>query len=272
MPRIMSTAARPSSTKSSGCGSSRRWTALSLEDRQQLVQRPPELRLAARRRLRSAVELRVHHPAVQVDGELDRPLPVADRRLPLVLVRPGPAVERQVRGDPHPGPVQRGPEPAHHVPVGPRVQEERGEVLARRQLDPLVAEVGDQRRAVRSAAYARSMYGSSASFMSGSSLRRRARVARPATPAPGSRSAVPRAPRPTPPPRRSRPSCSGRARRPRRPRRSTPAARRRTRGRTALASRRVPGREASPPSRTRTGLGSPSAAVPSSPTTSPRMS
>ena len=95
MPRIMSTAVLPSSTKSSGWGSSRKCDALALEHRQQFLHGAPELALAAARLLGPAVELGVHDAAVELDGDLDRALPVAHRRLPLVLVRARPAVQRQ---------------------------------------------------------------------------------------------------------------------------------------------------------------------------------
>jgi hypothetical protein len=60
---------------------------LTLEHREQPLHRPPELRFAGGGGLRPAAELRVHHLAAEVDGDLDGALPVADRRMALVLVR-----------------------------------------------------------------------------------------------------------------------------------------------------------------------------------------
>lgn len=92
--------------------------ALTLEYRQEFLQRAPELRLAAAGRLRPPVELGVHHGAVQLDGQLDGPLPVAHCGLPLFLVRAGPAVQGQVRGHLDPGAAERGLELCH--PAGVR--------------------------------------------------------------------------------------------------------------------------------------------------------
>src|SRR5207244_445341 len=68
--------------------------AFALEDRQQLLHRSPELRLAARRGLRTAVELGVHRRAAYIHGKLDRPFPVPYGGLPLVLVRSRPTGQR----------------------------------------------------------------------------------------------------------------------------------------------------------------------------------
>ena len=78
---------------------------LALEDRQQLLHRPPELRLGRRGLFGTAVELRVHHVHPELDRDLDRALPVADGRLPLVLVGAGPAEQRQQARDLDPGVV-----------------------------------------------------------------------------------------------------------------------------------------------------------------------
>ena len=105
--------------------------AFPLEDRQQLLHRPPELRLAAGRSLWPPVELRVHHRAADVDRQLDRPLPVANGRLALVLVWARPAIERQDRRQLDPGLPQGGPELVDPSPVGPRMAEEGDEVGSR---------------------------------------------------------------------------------------------------------------------------------------------
>ena len=68
--------------------------SLAFEDRQQLLHRSPELRFALAGRLRPTVELRIHHPAIEVHGQLNGSLPVPHRGLALVLVRSGPPVQR----------------------------------------------------------------------------------------------------------------------------------------------------------------------------------
>ena len=79
--------------------------ALALEDRQQLLHRPPELRFGQRGLFGTAVELGVHDGHAELDRDLDRALPVADGRLPLVLVGAGPAEQRQQARDLDPGVV-----------------------------------------------------------------------------------------------------------------------------------------------------------------------
>src|SRR5687767_8643583 len=103
MPRMSSMAARPSSTKSSGVRLEAQFQALTLEDRKQLFHRSPELRLTGGRGLGASVEHGVHDPAAQLDRDLDGALPVADGSLALVLVRAGPLVQRENRGDLHAG-------------------------------------------------------------------------------------------------------------------------------------------------------------------------
>src|SRR5919202_73341 len=120
----------------------RQLDALPLEDRQQLLHRPPEHRLGELRCLRPAVELRVHRVHAEFDADLDGPLPVADGGLPLHLDRARPAHDRQQRGDAHAGVGQPGLERPDGGGVHPRVLEERDEVLAGRELDPLVAHAG----------------------------------------------------------------------------------------------------------------------------------
>src|ERR1019366_6208750 len=158
MPRTRSTPARPSSTKSSGCGSSTsripspsKTGAGSSSERQNWAPPaarapggPPERALAGRRRLGAPVELGVHHGRAEVHGDLDGPLPVADRRLAFGLVRAGPPVQGQHRGDFYAGRIQGLGELRDLGPAGPRVGEERQEVLARGQLDAGVAEVRDE--------------------------------------------------------------------------------------------------------------------------------
>jgi hypothetical protein len=102
---------------------------LAFEDRQQVLHRPPELGLTPTGCLGSAVELRIHHLAVEIDRQLDGSFPIAHRGLALVLVRSGPPVQGQVGSDLDAGRVQRALELRHNVPIGPRVQEERREVL-----------------------------------------------------------------------------------------------------------------------------------------------
>ena len=120
--------------------------ALLLEEGQQLVHRPPEHPLAGRRLTRVAVELGVHRVDAEVGRDLDGARPVAHRRLPVVLVRSRPAEERQHRRDPDAGRGQRLAEGGDARVVDPRMVEERDEVVARRELDPLVAEIGHERR------------------------------------------------------------------------------------------------------------------------------
>src|SRR5439155_4335563 len=77
-----------------------------------------------------------------VNGSLDRPLPVADRGDALVLVRARPAIERQDRGELQPRLLERGPELSDLCPFRPRVRKERDEIRPRRELDRVVADVG----------------------------------------------------------------------------------------------------------------------------------
>ena len=88
----------------------------------------------------------------ELHRDLDRALPVAHGRLPLVLVRPGPAEQRQQRGHLDARRGERLPERAHGRRVHPRMAEERDEVVARRQLDVLVARGPRRAPAARSAA------------------------------------------------------------------------------------------------------------------------
>ena len=115
--------------------------SLSLEDRQELLQGPPQLGLALGRPVGPAVELRVHRRAADIHRQLDRPLPVAHRGQPLVLVRAGPAIQGQDRGQLQVRLAQGGPELGNLGPIGPRMDEERDEVGPRRQLDRVVADV-----------------------------------------------------------------------------------------------------------------------------------
>src|SRR5436305_1561086 len=116
--------------------------AFSLEERQELLHRPPELRLAPCRLLGPAVELRVHRGAADRDRELDCALPVADRGLALVLVRTRPAIERQDRGELHPGVPEGNAELLDLRPIRAGMEEERDEVRPWGQLDRVVADVG----------------------------------------------------------------------------------------------------------------------------------
>src|SRR6266568_2794938 len=120
--------------------------ALALEDGEQFLQRPPELGLAGRGRIGPAVELGVHRVRAEVRGDLDGPFPVPHRGLALVLVRAGPPVQRQHRGDLHPGRGQGPGERGDLRLVRPRVQEEGQEILSGRELDVLGAQVRDQAR------------------------------------------------------------------------------------------------------------------------------
>ena len=201
--------AMPSSTKSSGCGSrTRRTPSRSKIGSSSSIDRQNWASLCGGR-LRPAVELGVHHGHPEIDGDLDGPLPVAHRRLPLVLVRAGPLVERQHRGDLDLGRGQRLLERRDAVPVHPRVQEERHEVVARRQLDVPVAEVGDQpgqleqRHLAQHVRVERDLH---ARHLLGVV---ELRLARPGPPRPARRCAAPRRRRRRPRRRRSRPRRSG---------------------------------------------------------------
>ena len=87
IPRMRSTAARPSSMKSSGCGSSTSRMPSRSKTGEQFLHRPPELGLAGRGRLGPAVELRVHRVHAEIRRDLDGPFPVAHRGLALAGVR-----------------------------------------------------------------------------------------------------------------------------------------------------------------------------------------
>ena len=208
--------------------------AFALEHRQQLLHRAPELRLAGRRRLRPPVELGVHHLHPEVHGYLDRPLPVAHRGLALVLVRARPPVQRQHRADLHAGRGQRLPEPGDLRLVRPRVQEERQEILPRRQLDAGVAEVRDdagqlgQRHAAEHVGVERDLHGRDLTGLTAPS--RRSRGARAGTPPCGCRSAAPPGSSPPRPWPRSRPRSWARSRTRRPPPSASPAAPRRRPG------------------------------------------
>jgi len=104
--------------------------AFPLENRQQRLHRPPELRFAFGRTLRSAIELGVHDRTIEFDRDLDGALPVAHRRLALVFVRTRPAVEWQQRRELNARLAQRRLELGHPCAVGAWVEEERYEILA----------------------------------------------------------------------------------------------------------------------------------------------
>ncbi len=102
-------------------------------------------RVAAIRR-GTAAELAVHRVDAHFDGDLDRLSPVADRGLALVLVRARPSVHRQQRCDLHSVIFQRLLEARDALRIGARMSPPGEEVVARRELDPLVAELGDLAR------------------------------------------------------------------------------------------------------------------------------
>jgi hypothetical protein len=118
--------------------------ALPLEQRQQLLHRAPEPVLAHGGLVRRPAQLGVHHRAPEVHGDLEGASPVPHGGAAAVLVRPRPPVQREDGGHGDTGRVERAPERGDRVPVGPRVQEERQEVVARRELEVGVPEVGDE--------------------------------------------------------------------------------------------------------------------------------
>ena len=237
----------------------------------QLLHRPVERVLGAPGVVRVAGELGVHHRAAQLGGDLQQPAPVAHLGLPLLLVGRGPVEHRDERGDLHPRVGARLADLGDRVPVGLRVAVPEEPVRARARAPgagiPARPRGAPRRRptAPRGTSRGRVRPSCRALLVEVRPLPQHHRLpaagpqgGQPRVTGDGGRVPVPRATgRWCPPPRR---------------RRSTPGTRCRRRGRTARASRPAPAPEYRPALLTTAPALSESSTVPSSQTTSPRMS
>jgi hypothetical protein len=134
--------------------------SFSFERRNQLLHRAPPGGLARLGRILSAAavgrvaaigrrataELRIHRVDAHLDRDFDCLLPGAHGGLAFVLVRACPAVHREQRGDLHPMVLEGFLEARDPLGIRARVNPPGKEVVARRKLDPLVAELGDLAR------------------------------------------------------------------------------------------------------------------------------
>src|SRR5262245_57978912 len=91
-----------------------------------------------------SAELRVHHRASKFDGDLDRPFPVANGSLSLVLVQARPAVQRQDRCNLDTGRRRGGSQRSDARAIRTRVAEEGQKVVTGRELHVSIAEVGNE--------------------------------------------------------------------------------------------------------------------------------
>ena len=99
------------------------------------VHRLPELGLGALGLLGASRELGVHLVAAELEGDVDGPVPVAHRGLALVLVRGGPAVQRQAGGELEAVVLQEPLGPLDLLVVGGGVGVVGPEVVALGELD-----------------------------------------------------------------------------------------------------------------------------------------